>query len=134
MVYLVKKTFYPLLPEFLCISLNIPLADAQSFAYLPGVAQLAQHKVAQYVTVIVRVVFMVAKNRRPIVKVINEILFHEKTNAAVDKLRTFREYWQLHLHRAVFLPKFTTVLFTMCNSCSDLLSGSYINGIRKSEF
>jgi hypothetical protein len=134
MVYLVKKTFYPLLPEFLGISLNIPLTDAQSFAYLPGMAQLAQHKVAQYITVIVRVVFMVAKNRRSIVKVINEILFLEKTNAAVDKLRTFREYWQLHLHTTVFLPKFTTVLFTIDNSCPDLLSDSYRIGIRKSEF
>ena len=64
-------------------------------------------------------------NRRPIVKVINELLFHEKTNAAVDQLRTFWEYGQLH--SAVFLPKFTTVLFTIYLSCSNLLSDSYIN-------
>jgi phage gp37-like protein len=88
------------------------------------VAQFAQHKVAQYVTVVVRVVLMVAKNQRSIVKVINEILFHEKTNTAVDQLRTFREFLQLQLHRAVFLTQIYDSFYTMYNSCSDLLSGS----------
>ena len=64
----------------------------------------------------------------------NSSFMKKKSNAAVDQLRTFREYGQLHLHSAVFLPKFTTVLFTIYLSCANLLSDCVINGIRKSVF
>jgi len=46
-------------------------------------AQLAFHKIAKYVTVIVRTIDMVAKNRGPIVKIIDEFFFLEKTNTTV---------------------------------------------------
>jgi len=67
-------------------------------------AQLAFNKIGKYVTVIVSTIDMVAKNRGPIVKIIDEVLLLEKTNTAVYKLRAFRKYGQLHLHMDIFLP------------------------------
>ncbi len=67
-------------------------------------AQLTLNKVAQYVTVIVRTIDMVAKNRGTIMKIINEIILLEKTNTAVYQFCGFRKYGQLHLHMAIFSP------------------------------
>jgi hypothetical protein len=103
-VNLVEKTFDPVLPELLCITLNIPLADTQSSAYLKSMAQLALNKVGEYVTISVSTIDMVAKNRRSIMKIIDKSFLLEKTNTAVYQLRAFREYGQLHLHRTFFLP------------------------------
>ena len=108
MVCLVEKTLYALLPELLCITLHIPLADAQFLAYLRRAAQIAHHKVGQCKPIIAHVVYLMTKHRGTVMKIKNKVIFLTKPDTAVYQLGGLWKYRQLHLYGAFFDLKITT--------------------------